>query len=171
MDKRLKLMENGKVSKVLLVFGIPSIIGFIVNALYNFFDALFVGQLGTVQMGAATVVFPIVLIIVGIGHIFGAGASSYISRLLGSNNKDKAQKTLSVSFFLSILTAVIVTLIGLLFIDDVLRLFGATEDILPYALNYAYIYIGGCFFQLITVTLSNTIRAQGAMFYSMFGML
>lgn len=171
MDKRLKLMENGKVSKVLLVFGIPSIIGFIVNALYNFFDALFVGQLGTVQMGAATVVFPIVLIIVGLGHIFGAGASSYISRLLGSNNKEKAQKTLSISFFLSIGTAVIVTALGLIFIDDVLRLFGATEDILPYALDYAYIYIGGCVFQLITVTLSNTIRAQGAMFYSMFGML
>jgi putative MATE family efflux protein len=171
MEKRLKLMENGKISKILLVFGIPSIIGFVVNALYNFFDALFVGQLGTEQMGAATVVFPIVLVIVGLGHIFGAGASSYISRLLGSYNREKAQDTLSISFFLSIIAAGIVTILGLIFIDDILKVFGATESILPYALDYAYIYMGGCVFQLVAVTLSNTIRAQGAMFYSMFAML
>lgn len=171
MDKRIQIMENEKVSKILLKFGIPSIIGFIVNAIYNFVDALYMGNLGTSQMGAASVAFPIVMIIIGIGHIFGAGAAFYISRLLGEKKRDEAEKTLSVAFFSSLIIGAVISVITLLFMSNILIFLGATDSILPYAKNYATIYVSCSAIHIAAVTLSNAVRGQGAVGYSMMAML
>src|SRR5574344_1279527 len=85
--RKLELLENAPIKKALLAMGIPTMIGMMINAIYNIADAYFVGSLGTSQMGAISVSFPISQIIVGIGLLFGSGASSYISRLLGKGEK------------------------------------------------------------------------------------
>ena len=85
MKNKIQIMQNEKINIALLKFGIPSIIGFLVTALYNFVDALFIGNLGKEAMGAASISYPISLIAIGIGLLLGSGAASYISRLLGEN--------------------------------------------------------------------------------------
>jgi Na+-driven multidrug efflux pump len=86
-DEKIKMMRDEKIPKVLLRLGMPTMIGMLISALYNVVDAYFVGGLGTSQMGAVSIAFPIGQIIVGLGMTFGSGAASYISRLLGEENE------------------------------------------------------------------------------------
>ena len=82
-SKKTELLGSLPIPKALLAMGLPAMIGMMINALYNLADAYFVGGLGTSQMGAISVAFPIGQVIVGLGLLFGNGAASYISRLLG----------------------------------------------------------------------------------------
>lgn len=85
----MELLGAAPVSKALLALGLPTMIGMMINALYNLVDAYFVGGLGTNQMGAITVAFPLGQVIVGLGLLFGNGAASYLSRLLGRGDREK----------------------------------------------------------------------------------
>ena len=143
----------------------------LISALYNAIDAYFVGGLGISQMGAVSVVFPIVQIIIGLGMMFGAGASSYISRLLGKGDEDMANKTASTALFSSIFVGVIIIIGILLFLDPVLSSLGATKTILPYARAYAKIYVTGSIINVFTVTMNNLLTAQGATKFTMIAML
>ena len=82
-NKKMELLGNAPIPKVLLAMGLPTMIGMMINALYNLVDAYFVGGLGTSQMGAISVAFPLGQVVVGLGLLFGNGGASYISRLLG----------------------------------------------------------------------------------------
>ena len=105
------------------------------------------------QMGAVSVVFPIVQIIIGLGMMFGAGASSYISRLLGKGDNEQANKTASTALFSGLLVGAIIIIGIMLFLDPVLTSLGSTETILPYARAYARIYITGSIINVFTVCL------------------
>ena len=89
-NRKLELLGNAPIPKALLAMGIPTMIGMLINALYNLVDAYFVGGLGESQMAAISVVYPLGQVVVGLGLLFGNGAASYISRLLGQRNKDQA---------------------------------------------------------------------------------
>lgn len=102
-SNRIYLLGEADVASALLKLGIPTMVGMLISALYNAIDAYFVGGLGMSQMGAVSVVFPIVQIIIGLGMMFGAGASSYISRLLGKGDNEQANKTASTSLFSGLL--------------------------------------------------------------------
>lgn len=88
-DKKLALLGNASIPTALLAMGVPTMIGMLVNAFYNLVDAYFVGGLGEIQMGAISVVYPLGQVVVGLGLLFGNGAASYISRLLGHGNRDR----------------------------------------------------------------------------------
>ncbi len=165
------LLEEASVTSALLKLGIPTMIGMLISALYNVIDAYFVGGLGISPMGAVSVVFPIVQIIIGLGMMFGAGASSYISRLLGKGDIEQANITASTTLFSSILVGGIIITGILIFIEPLLTALGATETILPYAKTYALIYITGSIINVFTVTMNNLLTAQGATKYTMFAML
>ena len=90
MNERMKMMSEEKIPSVLLKLGVPAIAGMLIDALYNFVDAIFVGGLGTSAMGAASISFPMLMIIVGLGLMMGSGAGSYISRLLGKGEYELA---------------------------------------------------------------------------------
>ena len=124
---RIYLLEEASVASALLKLGIPTMIGMLISALYNVIDAYFVGGLGISQMGAVSVVFPIVQIIIGLGMMFGAGASSYISRLLGKGDVEQANITASAALFSSILAGGIIIAGILIFIEPVLTAQGATK--------------------------------------------
>lgn len=98
-NRKLELLGNAPIPKALLAMGIPTMIGMLINALYNLVDAYFVGGLGESQMAAISVVYPLGQVVVGLGLLFGNGAASYISRLLGQRNKDQANKVASTALY------------------------------------------------------------------------
>lgn len=167
---RIYLLQKADVASALLKVGIPTMIGMLISALYNAIDAYFVGGLGISQMGAVSVVFPIVQIVIGLGMMFGAGASSYISRLLGKGDSEQADRTASTALFSSIITGVVIIAGILIFLDPVLTSLGATETILPYARAYAKIYVAGSIINVFTVSMNNLLTAQGATKFTMIAM-
>lgn len=143
-NRKLELLGNAPIPKALLAMGIPTMIGMLINALYNLVDAYFVGGLGESQMAAISVVYPLGQVVVGLGLLFGNGAASYISRLLGQRNKDQANKVASTALYSSLVVGAIMIVLSIL-LNPILRLLGATESVLPYAATYAGIYIVSAF--------------------------
>lgn len=161
-NRKLELLGNAPIPKALLAMGIPTMIGMLINALYNLVDAYFVGGLGESQMAAISVVYPLGQVVVGLGLLFGNGAASYISRLLGQRNKDQANKVASTALYSSLVVGAIMIVLSILFLKPILRLLGATESVLPYAATYASIYIVSCIFNVFNVTMNNIVTSEGA---------
>ena len=170
-EKRAEMLGTEKISKALLKLSIPAIIGMLVSAIYNIVDTLFVSSLGTEALGAVTVVFPFFMLVSAIGMMFGSGAASYISRLLGQKDISKANKTAVVAFVSSVVCAVLFTGVALLFLEPLLALFGASATIMPFAKQYGIIIIGGSLFTMSNMTLNNMLRAEGSAKISMVGMV
>lgn len=143
-NNKLELLGSAPIPKALMALGIPIMIGMLINALYNLVDAYFVSGLGKSQMGAISVVFPLGQVVVGLGLMFGNGAASYLSRLLGRGDKDTADKVASTALYSSILIGAIIILLSTIFLKPILVMLGATETIMPYALTYARIYVLSC---------------------------
>lgn len=161
-SKKMELLGKAPVPKALLAMGLPTMIGMMINALYNLVDAYFVGGLGTSQMGAITVAFPLGQVIVGLGLLFGSGASSYISRLLGYGETDTANKVASTALYGSVSVGAVLILCAIIFLHPILRLLGATKSIMPYAVTYANIYIVSSIFNIFNVTMNNIVTSEGA---------
>lgn len=161
-NKKMELLGSASIPKALLAMGIPTMIGMLVNAIYNIVDAYFVGGLGKSQMGAISIVFPLSQVIVGLGLLFGNGAASYISRLLGRGDKEKANKVASSALYSSLSLGMIIIVLSMIFLEPILKLLGATNSIMPYALTYASIYILSCIFNVFNVTMNNIVTSEGA---------
>ena len=158
----MELLGSTSIPKALLAMGIPTMIGMLVNAFYNLVDAYFVGGLGESQMGAISVVYPLGQVIVGLGLLFGNGAASYISRLLGRGDKENADKVASTALYSSVSVGAVIILFSMVFLHPILKLLGATDSILPYAATYAGIYIVSCIFNVFNVTMNNIVTSEGA---------
>ena len=161
-SKKMELLGSTSIPKALLAMGIPTMIGMLVNAFYNLVDAYFVGGLGESQMGAISVVYPLGQVVVGLGLLFGNGAASYISRLLGRGDKENADKVASTALYSSVSVGAVIILISMVFLHPILKLLGATDSILPFAATYAGIYIVSCIFNVFNVTMNNIVTSEGA---------
>ena len=161
-NSKLELLGSTPVPKALVSLGIPIMIGMLINALYNLVDAYFVGGLGESPMGAISIVFPLGQVVVGLGLMFGNGAASYLSRLLGRDDKDTANKVASTALYSSVIIGAILIIIATIFLRPILTLLGATDTIMPYALIYARIYIMSCIFNVFNVTMNNIVASEGA---------
>ena len=161
-SKKMELLGSTSIPKALLAMGIPTMIGMLVNAFYNLVDAYFVGGLGESQMGAISVVYPLGQVVVGLGLLFGNGAASYISRLLGRGDKENADKVASTALYSSVSVGAVIIIISMVFLHPILKLLGATDSILPYAATYAGIYIVSCIFNVFNVTMNNIVTSEGA---------
>lgn len=170
-NKKIELLRNAPIPKALLALGLPTMIGMMVNALYNLVDAYFVAGLGTAQNGAITVAFPLGQIIVGLGLLFGSGGASYISRLLGNNEKKQANKAASTSLYSSVIVGGIMIILTIIFLNPILKLLGATQSILPYAITYTSIYIISSIFNIFNVTMNNIVTSEGAAKTTMIALL
>ena len=161
-SKKMELLDNTSIPKALLAMGIPTMIGMLVNAFYNLVDAYFVGGLGESQIGAISVVYPLGQVVVGLGLLFGNGASSYISRLLGCGDKEHANKVASTALYSSVSVGAVIIIISMVFLHPILKLLGATDSILPFAATYARLYIVSCIFNVFNVTMNNIVTSEGA---------
>jgi putative MATE family efflux protein len=172
---RSKQLGEENIGKLLMKFSIPAIVGMLVNALYNVVDRVFIGQIpggvGKIALSGVTVTFPIATIILAFGMLVGIGTAALISIKLGQQKKEEAEHILGNALTLIILISVIVTVVGLIFLEPMLLKFGASEATLPYAKQYITIILIGVIFQNIGFGLNNTIRSEGNPRIAMYTML
>lgn len=170
-NQKMTLLGSAPIPKALLALGLPTMIGMLINALYNLVDTYFVGGLGTDQMGAVTVAFPLGQVIVGLGLLFGNGAAAYLSRLLGRGDKETANKVVSTAVYSSVLIGAIVILCSVIFLKPILRQLGALESVMPYAISYTSIYITFSVFNVFNVTMNNIVSSEGAAKTAMYALM
>ncbi len=169
-DRRAHML-NDRISKLIPKIAVPSICSMLVGALYNMADTFFVGQLGTSASGAVGIVLPIMNLLQALSFIFAHGVSSYVSRLLGGGDTRNASRAISTAICTSMILGVVYGVVGIIWLQPLLRVFGATETILPYAGDYAiYIYIASPMFAASYV-MNNALRAEGSVLASFVGMV
>ena len=157
-----KMLGEKKISTLLWDFSVPAIVGMVVNALYNVIDSIFVGNgVGETALAAVTIVFPIMLVLMGFGMLVGIGATAQVSICIGQQKKERAEKILGNAISLLLLLYVVLTSITLVFLDPILVGLGADERVLPYAKDFTRIIIIGSVFMYMSFGLNNLIRAQG----------
>lgn len=161
-NKKMELLGSAPIPNALMALGIPIMIGMLINALYNLVDAYFVGGLGETQMGAISIVFPLGQVVVGLGLMFGNGAASYLSRLLGRGDKGTANKVASTALYSSVFIGAVIIILASIFLKPILAMLGATDTIMPYALAYARIYVISSIFNVFNVTMNNIVTSEGA---------
>ena len=170
-ESRIKILKEENIDKALFKLGIPMIISLLVAALYNVVDTYFVSGLGKEAVAAVSVAFPIQLIFLGIGLTFGAGAGSYISRLLGGSNKKEASIVATVALMSSAILGIITAIAMFCCLDDILKFMGAISSIMEISKSYTGIFIVGGILGAINVTVGNLAVAQGAAKISLKAMI
>ncbi|URZ07133.1 MATE family efflux transporter [Clostridium felsineum] len=169
-EKHIEMLRKAPIPEVLLKMGLPTMFGMLITGIYNLVDAYFVGGLGTSQMGAVSITFPLGQAIVGLAVLFGGGAASYLSRLLGSNERKRANNVASTALYSSLIVAAIVIAIIILLMKPILYGLGATDTIYPYAREYAMIYVISSIFNIFNVTMNNIATSEGVAKVSMIAM-
>lgn len=164
-------MTETPVAKLILMLGIPTTISMLVTSIYNMADTYFVGQIGTSASGAVGVVFGLMAIIQAFGFMFGHGAGSIISRSLGAKDIDRASQIGSTSFVCAMVTGAAISVLGILFLDPLMRLLGSTETILPYARTYAFYILLAAPFMASSCVLNNVLRYEGRAALAMIGLV
>ena len=149
-DDRAKMLGEEAIGKLLLKFSIPAIVGMLVNALYNIVDRIFIGQsVGSIGIGAIFVGSPVSLILMAFSMLVGIGGNSLSSIRLGQGKKEDAELILGNAFVLLLVISLSLSILGLIFIEPMLRLFGASDSILPYSIAYMSIILIGAPFQAL----------------------
>ena len=172
MNEKTKELAELNIAKLMLKFFIPAFIGVFVNALYNIVDRIFIGQgVGSMALSGISVIFPVMLIVMGFGMLIGIGAGVLVSINMGKRDMDKAEKVLGSSFLLMLLVSVVITIIGFSVKGPMLRSFGATAETIQYANDYLDIILAGVVFQVVGFSLNNIIRAEGNARIAMYSML
>jgi putative MATE family efflux protein len=171
MDRSYRL-EHASIPRLLLSFSLPAIVGMMAQALYSVVDRIFVGRaLGADALAGITVSFPFMLILLAFSMLIGLGGGALISIRLGEKKQPAAEQVLGNVLLLLVGVALAVSLLGLLWLDPLLRLFGASQAALPYAHDYSQIIVFGAIFQIVSFGLNAAIRAEGNPKIAMFTML
>lgn len=170
MNDKTKLLGEEKMSKTLLVMGIPTMVGMLVSALYNLVDAYFVGKLGTLPMAAVSVVNPISYVGMFVGLLFGCGGNSVIARAFGKGDKDKVRKYSATATYAALAVISILIFLLLIFINPVIHVLGGMPEYEEMAKSYATVFIIGLFFNVFNMCMNNMIVAEGNSFTSMAAM-
>ena len=153
-----------KISGLLLKFSVPAITGMMVNALYNVIDRIYIGnspELGTNGIAGITVGFPIMIIFLAIGILFGVGGATNFSMNLGRKKYDEAENYLGNTLSLLILVGVIFMALVHLNLRNIMIFFGASEVVLPFAMEYMRIITFGAPFHIVSIGMNHFIRADG----------
>jgi putative MATE family efflux protein len=154
-----------KIGTLLMEFSVPATIGMLVNALYNIVDRMFIGNakdLQTLGLAALTVSFPIMMIMMGLALMFGAGGASLFSIKLGEKDRVGAEKILGNSIAMIVITSFLFMVIALANLEGLLRLFGASEESMPYAIEYMRIILYASVLQGPSVGMNHFMRADGS---------
>lgn len=172
MEKEENILGTEKIGKLIRKFSIPCIISLLVNSLYNMVDQIFIGQgVGYLGNGATNVVFPLVMVCLAFSLMLGDGASSYLSLKLGEKKKEEAAKGVGNGILISAIVAVLLCAVSLIFLPQLLNLFGCTDNLREYAMQYGRIISIGIPFMIIGTALNSIIRADGSPKYAMTSMI
>ena len=169
-EEKRKYLTEEKIPTLVLNMAVPSIISMLITSFYNMADTFFVGQIGTTATAAVGVIFPLMSIIQALGFTFGHGSGNYISRKLGQGEVEDAKKMAATGFVSALIAGAILGLVGLIFLDGLVGILGATPTIAPYARQYAMYILIGTPFMASSLVLNNQLRFQGSAFFGMIGM-
>lgn len=162
-----------KVSKLLIKFSVPAIVGMMVNALYNIVDRIFIGNspdLGANGLAGITIGFPIMIILLSLGLLFGVGGATLFSIKLGEKKQYEAENVLGNAFVMLIIAGTTYMILGQTLLKPLLILFGSSETVLPYSMAYMRVIFFGAIFQVVSMGMNNFIRADGNPKLAMFTM-
>lgn len=176
MEQMTQKNENplgyAPIGKLIAKFALPAVVAMLVNSVYNIVDQIFIGQgVGYLGNAATTVAFPVVTVILAVSTLLGSGGSAYAAIKMGEKREDEAEKTLGNLFVLLLGMGVIVAVLGLVFLDPMLRVFGATDATMEYSRQYTSILLLGAPFNMIGIGLSNMARTDGNPSLSMYSIL
>lgn len=172
MPDRSDFMGSQEISSLLFRLSSPAMIGMMVQAAYNLVDTFFVGRgVGVLAIAGLSIAFPLQMIIMAIAQTIGIGGSSIISRSLGAKRLRKANRTLGNMIGTVTVLSIIIAITGIVWLEPLLKLFGATPDILPYAADYMSVIFLGTVVFAFSITANNVVRAEGNARFAMMTML
>ena len=168
---RLERLENKPILNSIFILSFPVILGNLATVIYNLTDAYFVGQLQDVaQLAGATFSYPLLMILMSIGEIFGIGGASYLSRCLGAGRKDLAEKTIAKSFVSVFVAGVFIGLFCIVFLDPIIKLLGSSGDAYNYTRSYVFILLCATPIIMMNTISIDMLRAEGAAKFASIGM-
>jgi MATE efflux family protein len=166
----MKKLDLGKdnINKLLLSFALPCVISMLINSIYNIVDQIFIGKgVGTLGNAATNVIFPLVIIFNAVAGLIGNGAAANLSLKLGEGKKEEGGKIIGSAVTISFTLALILSVLSYIFLPKLVYMFGCTNSVYKYAIDYGRIIILGAPFMIIYSSLSQLIRADGSPKYSM----
>ena len=169
-DLHYERMTRTPVAKLILKLGIPTTISMLITSIYNMADTYFVGACGESAQAATGVLFTLQAVIQGIAFMLGHGGGTFISRNLADKNVDEASKFVSTSFFTGGIVGILITVLGLIFLEPMVLMLGSTRTILPHAKDYGFWILTACPFIICSLIVNNALRYEGKAFYAMFGL-
>lgn len=160
------------IGRLIVKFAVPSVIVLLVNSLYNIVDQIFIGWgVGYLGNGATNIVFPITIIALALSMMIGNGGAAYLSLKMGEGEVETAKKGVGNAVTLVTIVSILLAVIFLVWIDPILTLFGATDVLRPFALEYGFIIGAGLPFMMISSAINSMIRADGSPKYAMLSMV
>jgi len=170
--KNLEELGKAKIGRLMLKYFIPAFVGVFLNALYNIVDRIFIGQgVGAEALSGISVVFPIMLIMMGFGMLIGIGTGVLVSINLGKKDIEMAEKTMGTGLALMVSVSVIVMLVTYILKEPILHSFGSTPETFQYANDYLNIILAGTVFMIVGFSLNNVIRSEGNARIAMISMI
>ena len=170
--ERIERLAHESIPRLLIHYGVPAIVGTMVNALYSVVDRIFIGQgVSEFAITGLALTFPILIFVQAFGMLIGVGASSRVSILLGENKHDQAERILSNALLLTLVTQVLTLVPVMIWLDDILRALGANDRTLPFAYDYLKIMIPGNIFSTLCFSFNAVMRASGYPYKAMVTML
>ncbi|MBU5335453.1 MATE family efflux transporter [Intestinibacter bartlettii] len=164
MEDSKQILGTEPVGKLLFKYSLPAIIGMLVNGLYNVVDRIFIGNMpgvGPLAITGLGVTMPITTILLAFGMLLGVGTATNISIKLGQGRKDEAERLLGNALTLAVIIGLAIIVIGSMFADQILELFGASPESLVYAKAYVSVVLLGAIFNLTAIIFNSTIRGDG----------
>ena len=169
-EQRKMMMLHEPISKVILKMSIPTIIAFLINSIYSLADTYFVSSLGTNATAAVSVNASLAQLIMMCGSMLAIGANSYIARLLGKGNDQKASQVLSTAFFSAFAIGSVLMVVGVVFMTPMVRMLGATPTCEQYSVDYATYVLLAAPFMASSFVMNQCLRSEGSATLSMIGM-
>lgn len=167
-----EFLGRENIGKLLFKFAVPMMASLILSAIYNMVDQIFIGQgVGYLGNGATNVIFPLMQIALAFGFMFGDGAASYMNLCMGEGKYDEAQRSMAAGISAAVISGGALAVILPLFLAPLCKIFGATENIMPYALDYGLIICAGSVFGLFDAVTMSLIRADGSPGFAMAGLV
>lgn len=172
MQAENKMLGQEKISKLLIKFAVPCIIALLISALYNIVDQIFIGHgtaegLGAVGNAATSIVFPLTLVAVAFAGTFGDGTAAFLSICQGRKDTKKSHRAVGNSLVSTFVMSLLLVGLGLIFSDQILAAFGASEENLVYAKQYFLIILSFFPVYMLGYMLNSVIRADGAPAFAM----
>ncbi|MGA1876467.1 MAG: MATE family efflux transporter [bacterium] len=157
------VLTYGPIGKMLARLTAPMILGTMAIATFYLADSFFLGRLGTLPLAAIGFSMPVIIIITGISFGIGGGVSATLSRAIGGEDKDQVRHLTADSLLLTLLIAIILSVTGIVTINPVFQLLGATQVTMPFIRQYMTILYGGILFIFVQAVLNDVFRATGDM--------